>query len=125
MNIATIIIRSLIGLLLLFASITYFFDLMPPPEATGNFKTFQDGLVASVYLMPLAKGVELICGLSYVTNRYVTLTNLVLLPVTLNILLINVFLAPDGIPIALPLFLGNIFMIYRHWNNYKSLFIVR
>lgn len=125
MNIATIIIRSLIGLLLLFASITYFFDLIKQPELTGDFKTFQDGLVASVYLMPLAKAVELICGLSYATNRYVTLTNLVLLPVTLNILLINVFLAPDGIPIALPLFLGNVFMIYRHWNNYKSLFNAR
>jgi hypothetical protein len=32
MKIATIVIRTLIGLLLLFASISYFFKLMPQPE---------------------------------------------------------------------------------------------
>jgi len=125
MNIVTIIIRSLVGLLLLFASVTYFFNLIEQPAVTGNFKTFQDGIAATVYLLPLAKAVELICGLSYVSGRYVTFTNLVLLPVSLNILLINIFMAPEGLPIAGFLFLGNIFMIYKHWNSYKNLFIAK
>lgn len=122
MKIATIIIRTLIGLLLLFASISYFFHLMPEPEVTGNFKAFNVGLIASVYLMPLAKSVELLCGLSYVSGRYVTLANILILPITLNILFINYFMAPEGLPIAIALFAGNIFLIYRHWNNYKSVF---
>ena len=125
MNIVTIIIRSLVGLLLLFASVTYFFNLIEQPAVTGNFKTFQDGIAATVYLLPLAKAVELICGLSYVTGRYVTITNLILLPVSLNILLINIFMAPEGLPIAGFLFLGNIFMIYKHWNSYKNMFIAK
>ncbi len=124
MKIATIIIRTLIGLLLLFASISYFFHLMPEPEVTGNFKAFNVGLIASVYLMPLAKGIELLCGLSYVSGRYVTLANILILPITLNILFINYFMAPEGLPIAIALFAGNIFLIYRHWNNYKSVFTV-
>lgn len=124
MKIATIIVRTLIGLLLLFASITYFFHLMPEPEVTGNFKAFNVGLIASVYLMPLAKAIELLCGLSYVSGRYVTLANILILPITLNILFINYFMAPEGLPIAIGLFVGNIFLIYRHWNNYKSVFAV-
>ena len=124
MKIATIIIRTLIGLLLLFASISYFFHLMPEPEVTGNFKAFNVGLIASVYLMPLAKGIELLCGLSYVSGRYVTLANILILPITLNILFINYFMAPEGLPIPIALFAGNIFLIYRHWNNYKSVFTV-
>ena len=124
MKIATIIIRTLIGLLLLFASISYFFHLMPEPEVTGNFKAFNVGLIASVYLMPLAKSVELLCGLSYVSGRYVTLANILILPITLNILFINYFMAPEGLPIAIALFAGNIFLIYCHWNNYKSVFTV-
>lgn len=122
MKITTIVIRVLIGLFLLFASVSYFLHLTPEPVTTGDFKAFQLGLVASTYLMPLAKGVELLCGLSYVIGKYVTLANIVILPVTLNILLINYFLAPETLLIAIALFLANIFLIYRYWDNYKSVF---
>ena len=122
MKIATFIIRTLIGLLLLFASVSFFLKLDPETVSTGDFKAFQVGLVASTYLMPLAKGVELLCGLAYVSNKFVTLANLMILPVTLNILLINIFLAPENLPIGLFVFAGNLFMIFVHWNNYKPLF---
>ncbi|MFZ4671268.1 MAG: DoxX family protein [Flavobacterium sp.] len=119
---ATIFIRISIGLLLLFASISFFLKLAPETEATGNFKAFNTGLIASTYLIPLAKIIELLCGLSYVTGKYVTLANIVILPITLNILLINYYMSPDKLFIAIPLFLGNLFLIYRYWNNYKTLF---
>jgi uncharacterized membrane protein YphA (DoxX/SURF4 family) len=122
MKIITIIIRTLIGLLLLFASITYFFNLIPQPEVTGSFKTFQEGIKASVYLMPLAKTVELVCGLAYVSGKFMKLANILLVPVSLNILFINIFLAPEGMPIALFLLVGNLFMIYKDWDSYKGLF---
>ncbi|WP_309641502.1 DoxX family protein [Flavobacterium sp.] len=122
MKIATLIIRTLIGLLLLFASISFFLKLIPEPVLTGNLKAFQEGLTASTYLMPLAKAVELICGIAYVSNKFVTLANIILLQITLNILLINIFLSPENIPIGLFIFLGNLFMIYRHWDNYRPLF---
>lgn len=125
MKITIIIIRTLIGLLFLFTSIGFFLKLLPEPELTGNFKAFQVGLVASTYLIPLAKSIELLCGLSFVTGRYVTLANLLILPVTINILFINFFLAPEGIPIALFVFLGNLFLIYSHWENYKGLFVAK
>lgn len=123
MKIATIIIRTLIGLLLLFASIGFFLKLMPEPATNGDFKAFQLGIVASTYLMPLAKSIELLCGLSFVSGRYVTLANILILPITVNILFINFFLTPEGIPIALFMFFGNLFLIYSYWKNYKSLFV--
>ena len=123
MKITTIVIRTLIGLLLLFASIGFFLKLMPEPTTTGDFKAFEVGLVASTYLMPLAKSIELLCGLSFVSGKYVTLANILILPITVNILFINLFLTPEGIPIALFMFIGNLFLIYRHWNNYKSVFV--
>lgn len=122
MNIATTIIRILIGLLLLFASLGYFFSLMPEPETNGNFKAFNVGLVAATYIMPLAKGIELLCGIAFVSNRFVSLANILILPITINILCIHFFLEPSGIPIAVALFMGNIFLIYRYWDNYKSVF---
>lgn len=122
MKIATIVIRSLLGLLFLYTSLSYFLHLSPEPASSGEFKAFQLGLVASTYLMPLAKAVELLCGLSFVTGKYTTLANLVIFPVTLNILLINYFLTPENLPLALFVFLGNIFLIFTHWENYKGLF---
>jgi hypothetical protein len=52
----------------------------------------------------------------------VTLANILILPITINILFINYFLAPEGLPIAVLLFLGNLFLIYRYWDNYKTVF---
>lgn len=125
MKLATVIVRVLIGALLLFASISFFLKLVPEPVSTGDFKAFQVGLIASTYLMPLAKGVELLCGLAFVTGRFVALANIVILPVTLNILLINYFLSPETLPIAIFMFLGNLFLIYSYWGNYKTIFMVK
>ena len=125
MKIAIIITRSLIGLILLYSSVSFFLKLAPEPEVTGNFKAFNIGLVASTYILPLAKSIEFLCGLSFLTGRYVTLANILILPITLNILFINFFLSPEGIPVALFLFLGNLFLIYSHWENYKSLFVAK
>lgn len=121
MRIVTIIVRVLLGLFLLFASVTYFLKTFPEPAFTGNMKTFSDGLVASGYLMGFAKLVELMCGLSFVTGKFVRLFAIVLVPVSLNILLINIFMMPDGIPIAAVLFIGNLFLIYRNWDSYKEI----
>jgi uncharacterized membrane protein YphA (DoxX/SURF4 family) len=122
MKIAAIIIRTMLGLLFLYTSISYFFHLTPEPATTGEFKAFQLGLLASMYLLPLAKAVELLCGLSFLTGKYMTLANIMIFPVTLNILLINYFLTPENLPIAIFVFLGNIFLIFTHWENYKGLF---
>ncbi|MBG6112231.1 putative membrane protein YphA (DoxX/SURF4 family) [Flavobacterium sp. CG_23.5] len=125
MKIAIIVVRSLLGILFLYTSISFFLHLTPEAETTGNFKAFNVGLMASTYLLPLAKSLEFLCGVSFITGRYVTLANLIILPVTLNILLINFFLTPQNLPIALFVFFGNIFLIFTHWGNYKSLFVAK
>lgn len=121
MKIVTIVFRVLIGLFLLFASITYFFPMGEQPAPTGDMATVFAGFMATKYLMPLAKGVELLTGLSYVSGKFVKLFNLVLLPVSLNILLLNIFPSKEALPIAAVLFLGNLFFIYKDWDSYKEI----
>jgi uncharacterized membrane protein YphA (DoxX/SURF4 family) len=122
MKIATIIIRSLLGLLLLFASISYFLHLFPEPTLTGNMKTFNDGLKASGYLVTLVKIIEFTCGLSFITGKFNKITFILLMPISVNIICTHIFLAPEGIPVAAFLFLGNIFLLYSKWDSYKGLF---
>lgn len=121
MKIAIIIIRTFIGLLFLLASVAYFLNLVPQPELTGKMKIFSEGLAASGYLMPLVKTIELLCGIAFVSGRFVSLAVVLIAPVAVNILLINAFLAPEGLPIALPLFLGLLFLAYVYRKNYEPL----
>ena len=123
MKIATLIVRILSGALLLFASLSYFFKFGEQPEPIGDMKTVMAGFMATKYLLPLAKLVELICGLSFITGKFIKISAIILVPISLNILLINVFLMPEGIPIGAALFLGNLFLLYINWDSYKRLFV--
>lgn len=110
------------GLLFLFSSTTYLFKLITPPEPTGVMKVFSDGLQASIYLLPTVKVIELICGLAFLTGRFVSLATILISPIIVNILLIHAFLGPEGLPIAIFLVLANLFVAYNYKENYKPLF---
>lgn len=122
MRIAVIIVRVLVGLLFLFASITYFLNLIPAPEQTGNAKIFNDGLAASGYIMPVVKVFELLCGLAFVTGWFVPLAVVVIFPIVLNILLVHTYLIPEGLPVAVVLFAAILFLAYAHREKYEPLF---
>jgi len=124
MKIATLIVRILIGVLLLFASISYFFQLFPEPPLAGNMKIFNNGIKASMYLMPMVKIVELLCGLSFIIGKFNRITFIILMPISINILFTHIFLAPEGIAIATFLFLGNVFPLFTKWDSYKGLFVM-
>ncbi len=125
MKIAIIIVRTLIGLMLLLSSLTYFLNLVPQPDLTGNTKTFMDGLAASGYIMPVVKVFEFLCGLAFVSGRFVSFAVVLIFTIVLNILLINIFLMPGGLPVVIPLFLGILFLAYALRENYKSLLVAK
>ncbi len=125
MKIAIVIVRTLIGLLFLLASVTYFLNLAPQPELDGKMKLFSEGMAAAGYLLFLVKTIELLCGIAFVTNRYVALALVLIAPIAVNILLIHAFLAPAGLPMATPLFLGLLFLAYAYRKHYEPLFIAK
>jgi putative oxidoreductase len=116
--------RITLGLILIALSVAYFFNLLPELATTGDFKAIEIGLIPSTYLTPFIKVIELICGLSFLSKRYVTLSNLIVLPVTINILFINYFTASSvGFIISIFIFSGSLVMFYAYWKNYKHLFV--
>jgi putative oxidoreductase len=125
MRIATIIVRVLLGLMFLFASCYYFFGPPPPMPTGGAIKTFNDGLAASGYMMNLVKTIELLCGLAFVTGFFVQLANIVILPITVNILMVHAFMMPEGLPMAVTLFAANLFLIYAYRSRYAAIFTAK
>ncbi len=123
LKITVIILRTLMGLLFLFASITYFLKLItPPPLPPGDMKTFNEGLMAAHYLMPTVKVIELLCGLAFVTGRFVPLASVLIAPIILNIVGVHTFLDTKELPIALFLVVANGLTAYYHRDRYAPLF---
>lgn len=121
MKIAAVIVRVLMGLLFLFASITYLFKLFTPPPLTGAMKVFNDGLEASVYLLPTVKVIELLCGLAFVSGKFVRLAVVVIFPIIVNIVCIHIFIDTSGLPVAIPLAAADLFLAYYYRESYKPL----
>jgi hypothetical protein len=72
--------------------------------------------------MPTVKVIELICGLAFVSGRFVPLASILIAPIIVNIFLVHTFLDPKGLPVAAFLALANIFIAYVHRDSYKPLF---
>ncbi|HEU4952860.1 MAG TPA: hypothetical protein VFT46_12995 [Holophagaceae bacterium] len=124
-RISVIILRTLMGLLFLFSSAYYFLNLPVPPLPPGDLKTFNDGLVAAHYLLPVSKSVELLCGLAFATGRFVPLASVLIAPILVNILAIALVLNHDTILIAVFLTLVNGLVAYVHRDRYAPLFRAR
>lgn len=125
MKIAILIVRILIGLLFVSSSIVVLFDLVPQPELQGDMKRFTEGLEASGYLMPMIKIVELACGVAFLAGRFIPLATVIIFPVSVNILMVHLFLDPAGLPVAIFLILGNLFLAYACRRHYRPLFAAR
>ena len=122
MRIAMIIVRTLMGLLFLFASITFLSGMItPPPMADGPLKMFNEGLAASGYFFFLLKITELVCGLLLVIGRFVPLALVVLSPIIINILFVHLFLDRTTLPVAIFLVVANIFLAYCYRDAFKPL----
>lgn len=121
MKIATIIVRVLLGALMLFASISYFFNLGEQPTPTGSMATLMEGLMASKYVFPLVKSIELIAGLMLVSGKFVKLGTVLLFPISLNIFLIHTITQISDLPVAIFVLVANTFLIYANWDSFKEI----
>lgn len=121
MKIATIIVRVLLGAMMLFASISYFFNLGEQPVPTGDMATLMGGLMASKYMFPLVKSIELIAGLMLVSGKFIKLGTLLLLPISVNIFLIHTVTQVSDLPVAIFVLAANVFLIYANWDGFKEI----
>ncbi|TWR29781.1 DoxX family protein [Mucilaginibacter pallidiroseus] len=125
MKITMIVVRTLLGLFLLFASVSYFFNLVEPsvkmPEETI---TYNKGL-AVAHILPIVKAIELICGLLFVTGFYNTLATILIFPITVNIVLFHAFADPANMGGAILLLVLNLVMAWFYRKNYAPLFAVK
>ena len=121
MKVAMIIVRTLMGLLFIMAAVVVLFNLVPRPELEGAVKTFNEGMDAAPYFIPVIKIVELLCGIAFLIGRFVPLATVVIAPVIVQIFLFHLFLDRAGLPVAIFLVAANIFVAWYYRESYAGL----
>lgn len=124
-----LVARLLLGLVFFGGGLTGLLNLAPPPEnLPENMKTFMSGMMATRYFFPLLKGTETICGLLLLSGFFVPLALVVLAPIVLNIFLVHLFMAPDGLILAVVIGVLEVYLAFfaaPYRNVIRALFVKR
>jgi uncharacterized membrane protein YphA (DoxX/SURF4 family) len=117
--------RVLLGLAFFVFGLDGFLHFIPPPDPDSippAAMSFGSALAASGYLFQLIKGTEVVVGALLLLDFCVPLALVVLAPVTVNIVLFHLFLAPDGTGLALVITVLHMFLAWTCREAFVSLF---
>jgi putative oxidoreductase len=78
--------------------------------------------VASKYIFPVAKTIELLTALTLISEKNLRIGIIVLLPISITIFLIHAVDTKTDLSMATAILLANVFLIYANWNSCKHLF---
>jgi len=95
--------RIVLGFIFTVTGFNGFFQFLPQPTAPmpDGAMAFSVSLAETGYMLELTSGVQAITGLLLLAGRFVPLALALLAPVVVNIFLFHVFLAPEGLTIAI------------------------
>ena len=110
--------RVSLGLIFFIAGLDGFIDVLPHPSRPLPERAllFAGALLKSGYFLPTLKGTELIAGALLLSNRLVPLAVAIIAPVVVSIFAFHLFLAPDGLALAVILVALEAYLawIYSH-----------
>ena len=121
---ATTAARILLGLTFFVTGLNGVIPFLPPPSPDAMPAGAMDlmiGLVKSGYMLPLIAITQLLGGALLLSNRFVPLALTILAPVLVNIIAFHVFLAPQGLPIAIAVVALEIYLAIVHRNAFRSI----
>ena len=118
----TMILRIILGLALVVFGANKFFGFMPNMEMPAAAGNLMSAMMESGYMFKLVGVTEIIVGLLLLLKKWVPFALIVLAPISVNMILFHIFLAPAGIAPAAIVAIINILLIYDNWNKLKILF---
>jgi uncharacterized membrane protein YphA (DoxX/SURF4 family) len=121
MKIATIIARTLLGLLFVVFGSNMFLHFIPmPPPPEGPAREFMTALFLSRYLYVVG-ALQVVGGVLLLIGHKVPLGLTLLGPVIVNILCFHVLMAPAGLPMAVAVSLLALFLLWSYREHFAGL----
>jgi uncharacterized membrane protein YphA (DoxX/SURF4 family) len=121
MKALTLSARILLALIFVVFGLNGFMQFLPQPPMPDAAKSFFGGLAATGYMLPLLSTTQVLGGALLLLGM-VPLGLLILAPVIVNIIAFHIFLAPEGLPIALLVAALALFLAWAHREVYAPLF---
>jgi putative oxidoreductase len=123
MKIATIIARSLLGLIFVVFGLNMFLHFIPmPPPPEGPAREFLTALFLSHYLYVIG-ALQVAGGLVLLSGRWVPLGLTLLGPVIVNILFFHALMEPAGLPIAVLVSALALFLVWNYRKNFAGILV--
>jgi len=115
--------RVSLGLIFFVAGLDGFLDVLPHPSRPLPERALQfaGALLKSGYFLPMLKSTELVAGLLFLSNRLVPLAVAIIAPVLVNIFAFHLFLAPDGLPLAVILLALELYLVWTCRSAYRPI----
>jgi putative oxidoreductase len=121
MKIATIIARSLLGVVFVVFGSNMFLHFIPmPPPPEGPARDFMTALFVSHHLY-LVGALQVVGGVLLLTGRWAPLGLTLLGPVIVNILAFHVLMSPAGLGMAVVVSALGLFLAWRYRENFAGL----
>ena len=120
-KVVPVVVRVMVSGLFMFSVISSVVGWKAPVPAGTAAETFTGALAATGYMVPLLKIAELVGALLLLRRRLVPLALVVLAPVVVNIAAFHLFLEHGGLPIAVFLVAGTIYLAAVNAPAFRSL----
>ncbi len=121
MKTATIIARTLLGLIFVVFGSNAFLHFIPmPPMPDGLASDYMKSLFMSHYFYVVAV-TQILGGLLVLSGRFTALGLLFLGPVIVNILCYHIFLNHEGLPLACVVAVLALFLLWQKRGNFAGL----
>lgn len=116
------VLSILFGLLLINGGLNKFLNYMPVPEDLPE-ALLQDNVafMEIAWLMPLVGIAEVVGGIFILFPKTRALGALIVFPVMVGVLLTHIFVAPEGLPIALVIWAILLWILYENRTKYAPL----
>ncbi len=107
------------GLLFINGGLNKIFKYIPTPDdLPEGLQKINEAFETIGWLMPLIAVVELLGGILFAIPKTRALGAIVIFPVMTGILLVHIFNAPEGLPMALMLMAINLYVIFTNQDKY-------
>jgi len=124
MKIASLIARLLLGLVFLVFGLNGFLHFIKAPMPTGIAGQWVGAIFASGFWVVIF-GLQVICGVLFLANRFVPLALVLIGPVIVNILATHALMGAPGLPMAIVVAILWEILAVRNKQHLAGIFVQR
>lgn len=116
------VVSLLFGLMFINAGLNKFFNYLPPPPDLPEAQMNMFMAMMNIgWLMPLVAVIEIIGGILFIIPRFRALGVILITPILTGILLANLTVAPEGLPLVIALVAIYLWVVVENREKYLPL----